>query len=46
MTDWLTDLKSISLHVEGEDPSMWPNAASEEYRAARLALVEAEAGLR
>jgi predicted dithiol-disulfide oxidoreductase (DUF899 family) len=45
-TEWWTELKSITLHVEGDTPPMWPAEASEEYRAARLALVEAELALR
>jgi predicted dithiol-disulfide oxidoreductase (DUF899 family) len=45
-TEWWTELKSITLHVEADRPPMWPAAASEEYRAARQALVEAEMALR
>jgi len=45
-TEWWTELKSIRLHVEGDTPPMWPAEAGEEYRAARLALVEAELALR
>jgi predicted dithiol-disulfide oxidoreductase (DUF899 family) len=43
---WWTELKSITLHVEGESPRLWPESASEEYRRARLDLVAAEAELR
>jgi predicted dithiol-disulfide oxidoreductase (DUF899 family) len=43
---WWTELKSITLHVEGETPRLWPESASEEYRRARLDLVAAEAELR
>jgi len=42
---WL-QLKSITLHEEGEHPRLWPSDASEEYTTARLALAEAEAALR
>jgi predicted dithiol-disulfide oxidoreductase (DUF899 family) len=45
-TEWMTDLKSITLHVEGEDGPLWPAAADEKYRAARLELLEAETALR
>lgn len=45
-TEWMTELKSITLHVDGEGPPMWPSGASEEYRTARLALAETEAALR
>ncbi|WP_020666138.1 DUF899 family protein [Amycolatopsis nigrescens] len=45
-TEWMNELKSITLHVEGGDPPMWPDGASEEYRTARRALVEAEAAVR
>lgn len=44
--DWTTELKSIALHTGGEAAAMWPDDASDEYRAARLALVDAEATLR
>lgn len=43
---WWTELKSITLHVEGERPRLWPHGASEEYRAARIALSDAERALR
>jgi predicted dithiol-disulfide oxidoreductase (DUF899 family) len=43
---WWEWLKSITLHVEGDPPPMWPSGASEEYRAARRALAEAELALR
>ncbi len=39
------ELKSITLHVEGDVPPMIPAGATAEYRAARLALSEAEAAL-
>ena len=45
-TEWWTELKSITLHVEGESPRLWPESASEEYRRARMDLVRAEAALR
>jgi predicted dithiol-disulfide oxidoreductase (DUF899 family) len=45
-TEWWTQLKSITLHVEGDPAPMWPAAADEEYRAARRALSEAEQALR
>jgi predicted dithiol-disulfide oxidoreductase (DUF899 family) len=45
-TEWWNELKSITLHVEGEPPPMWPEGASDEYRSARLALAEAEVALR
>jgi predicted dithiol-disulfide oxidoreductase (DUF899 family) len=45
-TDWMTSLKSITLHVAGESWPLWAPGASEEYRAARRALVEAELALR
>jgi predicted dithiol-disulfide oxidoreductase (DUF899 family) len=45
-TEWWTELKSITLHVEGESPRLWPASASEEYRRARTELVRAEAELR
>ena len=45
-TDWWTELKSITLHVEGESARLWPESASEEYRRARMELVAAEAELR
>jgi predicted dithiol-disulfide oxidoreductase (DUF899 family) len=44
--EWWTGLKSITLHVEGESPRLWPESASEEYRRARMELVRAEAALR
>lgn len=43
---WWTELRSITLHVDGETPRLWPAGASPGYREARLALVEAEAALR
>jgi predicted dithiol-disulfide oxidoreductase (DUF899 family) len=43
---WWTELKSITLHVEGEAPRLWPAGASEEYRRARSELRRAEAELR
>jgi predicted dithiol-disulfide oxidoreductase (DUF899 family) len=45
-TEWWTELKSVTLHVDGERAPLWPDGATEEYRAARRALVEAEAALR
>jgi predicted dithiol-disulfide oxidoreductase (DUF899 family) len=45
-TEWWTELKSITLHTEGDQPPMWPAGASQDYRAARLALAEAERRLR
>lgn len=45
-TEWWANLKSITLMVEGETPRLWPPSASEEYRAARMALSEAERALR
>ncbi|TQM45835.1 DUF899 family protein [Pseudonocardia cypriaca] len=45
-TEWWTELKSITLHVEGESARLWPESASEEYRRARMELVAAEAELR
>jgi predicted dithiol-disulfide oxidoreductase (DUF899 family) len=45
-TEWWTELKSITLHVEGESPRLWPASASAEYRKARTELVRAEAELR
>jgi predicted dithiol-disulfide oxidoreductase (DUF899 family)/GNAT superfamily N-acetyltransferase len=45
-TEWWSELKSITLHVEGESPRLWPESASEEYRRARMELVAAEAALR
>jgi predicted dithiol-disulfide oxidoreductase (DUF899 family) len=45
-TPWWAELKSITLHVEGEAPRLWPDTASEEYRRARTELAAAEADLR
>ncbi|WP_219413628.1 DUF899 family protein [Pseudonocardia nigra] len=45
-TQWWTELKSITLHVEGERPRLWPHGASAEYVRARTELVAAEAELR
>lgn len=45
-TDWWTELKSITLHVDGDSPPLWATGASDEYRTARLALVQEEARLR
>lgn len=45
-TEWWTELKSITLHVKGESPRLWPDSASDEYRRARMDLVGAEAALR
>lgn len=45
-TPWWTELKSITLHVEGESARLWPESAAEEYRRARMELVAAEAELR
>jgi predicted dithiol-disulfide oxidoreductase (DUF899 family) len=44
-TEWWKELKSVTLIDEGDAPPMWPDGASEEYRTARLALVEAEQAL-
>jgi predicted dithiol-disulfide oxidoreductase (DUF899 family) len=44
-TEWWTQLKSVTLHVEGEAPPLWSAGASDEYQAARMALVEAEQAL-
>jgi predicted dithiol-disulfide oxidoreductase (DUF899 family) len=46
MNEWWTRLKSVTLHVESDPPPRWPDAADEEYRAARRALSEAELALR
>jgi predicted dithiol-disulfide oxidoreductase (DUF899 family) len=45
-TEWWNELKSITLHAEGDQPPRWPAGASEEYRAARRELTEAEIALR
>lgn len=45
-TEWWTELKSITLHVEGDPPPRWPAGASEQYRAARRELSAAELALR
>ncbi|MBA2323534.1 MAG: DUF899 family protein [Pseudonocardiales bacterium] len=46
--EWWTELKSITLLVDDDQPPMWPTRADpgEEYRAARLALANAELALR
>ncbi|WP_211261450.1 DUF899 family protein [Pseudonocardia acaciae] len=44
--EWWTELKSITLHVEGDQPPMWAAGASEEYKRARRELAEAEMALR
>jgi predicted dithiol-disulfide oxidoreductase (DUF899 family) len=44
-TEWWTELKSVTLHVEGERPRLFAAGASDEYRAARAALVQAEQAL-
>lgn len=44
-TEWWTELKSVTLHVQGERPRLFAAGASDEYRAARAALVEAEQAL-
>jgi predicted dithiol-disulfide oxidoreductase (DUF899 family) len=41
---WM-ELKSIALHEETDRPQLWPDGASEEYVAARLALEQAEMAL-
>jgi predicted dithiol-disulfide oxidoreductase (DUF899 family) len=45
-TEWWTELKSITLHVEGDRPPLAAAGASEQYLAARTALAEAELALR
>jgi predicted dithiol-disulfide oxidoreductase (DUF899 family) len=45
-TQWWTELKSITLHVEGEAPRLWPDGASTDYRRARSELRQAEKRLR
>ena len=45
-TGWMTELRSITRHVEGETRPLWVQGASAEYREARRALVDAEADLR
>jgi predicted dithiol-disulfide oxidoreductase (DUF899 family) len=45
-TEWWTKLKSITLHVAGDKPPMWPAGASEQYRDSRRELAEAESALR
>jgi predicted dithiol-disulfide oxidoreductase (DUF899 family) len=44
-TEWWTQLKSVTLHVPGERPPLYAAGASDDYRAARAALVEAEQAL-
>jgi predicted dithiol-disulfide oxidoreductase (DUF899 family) len=44
-TDWWSGLKSVTLHVEGEQARLFATGASDEYRAARAALLEAEQAL-
>lgn len=41
-TDWMHELKSVTLNVEGESAPMCTPGASAEYRAARRALMAAE----
>lgn len=43
--EWWTRLKSVTLHVEGERPRLFAAGATDAYRAARAALVEAEQAL-
>jgi predicted dithiol-disulfide oxidoreductase (DUF899 family) len=43
-TEWM-QLKSITLHDEGEAPQLWPDGASDEYVAARQELLDAEIAL-
>jgi hypothetical protein len=45
-TQWWTELKSITLHVEGESPRLWPESASDDHRRARMDLRRAEEALR
>jgi predicted dithiol-disulfide oxidoreductase (DUF899 family) len=45
-TEWWNDLKSITLLADTDAPPMVPAGASDEYRAARESLVEAEVALR
>ena len=44
--DWITELKSVTLHVAGEPAPMCADGASQEYRTARLALSRVEQDLR
>jgi predicted dithiol-disulfide oxidoreductase (DUF899 family) len=44
--EWWTELKSITLHVDGESPRLWPEGADDEYRRARLELEAADKALR
>jgi predicted dithiol-disulfide oxidoreductase (DUF899 family) len=46
VTEWWTQLKSVTLHVETDPTPMWPSQANEDYRAARRALAQAEISLR
>ena len=43
--NWISELKSITLAVEGEETATGPPGASAEYRTARRALAEAESAL-
>lgn len=45
-TEWWNELKSITLHVEGDRPPLAAPGASEQYLSARKALAEAEIALR
>ncbi len=46
MTEWWTELKSITLHVETDPTPLWASGASSDYRVARRALLDAEIALR
>jgi len=43
--DWVHELKSITLAVEGEETTTGPAESSDDYRRARQALAEAESAL-
>jgi len=43
--EWVHNLKSITLSVEGEESTVGPAGPGEEYRIARQALAEAESAL-
>jgi len=43
--DWVHNLKSITLTVEGEESTVGPAEPGEQYRIARQALAEAESAL-
>ena len=44
--EWWTELKSITLHVEGESPRLRPESASDDHRRVRIDLRRAEEALR